>query len=327
MQPFRYLRAVDPAGAIATVAAESGAAFLAGGTELVNWLKDGLQTPSLLVDLNALPLAAVEVRPAGVRIGALARMSDVAQLPAIRDGYPVLSEALLAGASPQLRNAATIGGNLMQRTRCPYFRDVTFACNRRRPGSGCAAIGGVNRWHAIFGGSPHCIAVHPSDLAVALLALDAVVHTQGPAGTRAIPIADFHRLPGDAPERETALEHGELIVAVEVPATPFAGRSQYRKVRDRASYEFALVSAAIALDLADGTVRAARIALGGVAPKPWRAHAAEAALVGRPLDAAALDAAAAAAVADAQPTADNAFKVDLARRTLRSTLARLGAAA
>jgi xanthine dehydrogenase YagS FAD-binding subunit len=278
--------------------------------------------------VNALPLAAVEALPSGgVRIGALARMADVARHQLIREPYRVLAEALEAGASAQLRNMATMGGNLMQRTRCPYFRDVAFACNKRAPGSGCAAIGGVNRWHAILGTSDHCIAVHPSDAAVALAALEATVRVQGPAGERTIPFADFHRLPGDTPHVETALEHGELITAIDLPALPWARRSHYRKVRDRASYEFALVSAAVALDLADGRVRDARIALGGVGTKPWRAHAAEAALRGQPLDERTIAAAAEAAVAGATPRPDNAFKVELARRTLRSTIEQAAALA
>lgn len=325
MQPFAYTRAADAGAAVAAVAAEPGAAFIAGGTEMVNWLQDGLAAHSLLVDVNALPLAEVERLPGGgVRIGALARMADVARHPLIREPYRVLAEALEAGASAQLRNMASMGGNLMQRTRCPYFRDVAFACNKREPGSGCAAIGGVNRWHAILGTSDHCIAVHPSDLAVALVALDATVHLQGPGGERAIPFEQFHRLPGDTPHVETALQHGELITAIELPPLAWARRSHYCKVRDRASYEFALVSAAVALDLAEGRVRDARIALGGVATKPWRAHAAEATLRGQPLDERTLAAAAEAAVAGATPRPDNAFKVELARRTLRGTLAVVG---
>lgn len=326
MEPVAYARAGDAATAVALVAAEPGAAFIAGGTELVNWLQDGLVRHDLLVDVNALPLAQVEPLPdGGVRIGALARMSDVAEVPVIREEYPVLAEALLAGASAQLRNMASMGGNLMQRTRCPYFRDVAFtACNKRQPGSGCAALGGVNRWHAILGTSDHCIAVHPSDAAVALVALDAVVHVAGPAGARQIPIEEFHRLPGTTPHVETALAHGELITAIELPARPFARRSRYRKVRDRASYEFALVSAAVALDLADGVVRDARLALGGVGTRPWRAHAAEAVLRGQSLSDEVCARAAEAAVADATPRRDNAFKIELARRTVQHMLAQMG---
>jgi xanthine dehydrogenase YagS FAD-binding subunit len=325
MQPFAYLRATDPSGAVAAVAADPDAAFIAGGTELVNWLQDGLATHSLLVDVNALPLAEVEAQAGGgVRIGALARLADVARHPLIREPYRGLAEALEAGASAQVRNMATMGGNLLQRTRCPYFRDVAFGCNKRAPGSGCAALGGVNRWHAILGTSDHCIAVHPSDAAVALAALDATVHVQGPDGERAIPFEEFHRLPGDTPHVGSALRHGELITAIDLPPLPWAGRSHYRKVRDRASSEFALVSVAVALDLAAGRVRDVRIALGGVATKPWRAHAAEGALRGQPLDERSMAAAAAAALEGATPRPDNAFKVELARRTLRGTLSLLG---
>lgn len=325
MQTFAYARAGDPHEAAALVAADPRAQFIAGGTELVNWLQDGLVSADLLVDINRLPLADIAPLPdGGVRIGALAHMADVARAPAIRTAYPVLAEALEAGASPQLRNMATMGGNLMQRTRCPYFRDIAFACNKRAPGSGCAAIGGVNRWHALLGTSEHCIALHPSDAAVALVALDAVVQVEGPNGARAIPCAEFHRLPGDTPQIETALAHGELIVAIDLPALSWARRSHYRKVRDRASYEFALVSAAVALDLDGGTVRDARIAMGGLGTRPWRMHAAERTLRGQPLTAATMQAAARAAVADAQPRPDNAFKIELAQRTLRTALAQVG---
>jgi xanthine dehydrogenase YagS FAD-binding subunit len=324
MQSVSYLKPADPDAASAAVAAEPGAAFIAGGTELVNWMKDGIRTPSLLVDINALPLRRIEAGPEGLRIGALARMSDLAREPAVRRDYPALAEALEQGASAQLRNMASIGGNLMQRTRCPYFRETSFPCNKRAPGAGCAALSGEHRLHAIFGASEACLAVHPSDLAVALLALDAVVHTRGPAGERTIPLDDFFLLPGETPERETVIEHGELIVAVEVPAAPFAARSRYLKLRDRESYEFALVSVAAALELADGLVRSARIALGGVAPKPWRAQAAERVLIGRPLDDLAAAEAGAAAVRGAQPRRDNAFKVALVERVVIRALAEIG---
>ncbi len=324
MRPFRFVRAADAGSAIDALLREPESAFIAGGTELVNWMRDGICSPGVLVDINALPLATIDIRPEGLRIGALARMSDVAADPRIGREYRVLAEALLAGASPQIRNMATIGGNLLQRTRCPYFRDTAFACNKRVPGSGCSALGGENRWHAILGTSKQCIAVHPSDLAVALLALDAVVHTRRAAGERAIPIEALHLLPDETPERETVLEHGELIVAIEVPATPFSVRSRYCKIRDRASYEFALVSVAVALDLADGVVRDARIALGGVAPKPWRAQEAEDELRGRSLDEMTVTRAAEAAVRGAEPRTGNAFKVDLVKRTLIPVLAALG---
>jgi xanthine dehydrogenase YagS FAD-binding subunit len=324
VQTFAYTRAADSETAVERVAGEAGAAFIAGGTELVNWMKDGLQVSSLIVDINALPLKQIEVGSDGLRIGALVRMSDLARDAAVREGYPVLAEALEQGASAQLRNMASIGGNLMQRTRCPYFREVSFPCNKRQPGAGCSALDGEHRLHAIFGASEQCIAIHPSDLAVALAALDAVVQTRGPSGERAIPLGDFHRLPGDQPERDSVLEHGELITAVEVPASPFARRSHYLKVRDRESYEFALVSVAAALELIDDRVRSARIALGGVAHKPWRAVEAEAALVGRRLDWVSVTEAGAAAVRGAQPRRDNAFKIELAERAVIRALETIG---
>jgi xanthine dehydrogenase YagS FAD-binding subunit len=271
-----------------------------------------------------LPLTTIEVGQDILRIGALARMGDIAADPAVRDAFPVLAQALLSAASPQVRNMAAIGGNLLQRTRCPYFRVGDFACNRRDPGSGCAAIGGENRWHAIVGGSDHCIAVHPSDPAVALLALDAIVLTEGPRGPRRIPLAEFYLLPGDTPERETALEHGELIVAVELPVSPVARNSAYLKVRDRASFEFALVSVAAALHLEDGVVREARLALGGVAPVPWRAREADEALRNQSLNEDTIARAADAAVEGATPQPGNTFKVELARRAVVRALGVVG---
>ena len=327
MRPFSYLQASDEGAAVATVAKNPSASFVAGGTEMLNWMKDGIEEPDLLVDVNALPLKDVEARGHSVRIGAMCTMSDVASEPAVREAYPALAEALEASASPQLRNMATIGGNLLQRTRCPYFRETSFPCNKRSPGSGCSALGGEHRMHAILGASDACVAVHPSDLAVALVALDAVVHTRGADGERTIPIDDFYLLPGSAPERETVLQHGELIVGVEVPASPFAARSRYLKVRERASYEFALVSTAVAIELVDGTVSSARVALGGVAPKPWRARAAEEVLVGDRLDAATIAAAGAVAVRGARPLRDNAFKVRLAERAVVRALSEIGGAA
>lgn len=324
MHPFGYVRAAEENLAITTVAPDSRASFLAGGTDLVDLMKDGVFSPELLVDINQLPLTRVEARPDGVRIGALARNSDVADDPTIRDRYPVLSEALLAGASPQLRNMATIGGNLMQRTRCYYFRDTAMSCNKRLLGSGCPAIEGYNRIHAILGTSSSCIATHPSDMAVALVALDAVVHARGPNGERSIPITDFHLLPGDTPERETVLEHGELITAVELPSSGFAVRSHYLKVRDRASYEFALVSVAVAVEVEAGIIRSARVALGGVATKPWRAYEAEQILVEAPLDESTFTAAAAAAVRGAVPYQYNSFKVELTKRAIVSALLHTG---
>jgi xanthine dehydrogenase YagS FAD-binding subunit len=327
VRPFSYLQASDEGAAVATVAENPSASFVAGGTEMLNWMKDGIEEPDLLVDVNALPFKDVEARGHSVRIGAMCRMSDVASEPAVREAYPALAEALEASASPQLRNMAMIGGNLLQRTRCPYFRETSFPCNKRSPGSGCSALAGEHRMHAILGASDACVAVHPSDLAVALVALDAVVHTRGPDGERTIPIDDFYLLPGSAPERETVLQHGELIVGVEVPASPFAARSRYLKVRERASYEFALVSTAVAIELVDGTVSSARVALGGVAPKPWRARAAEEVLVGDRLDAAAIAAAGAVAVRGARPLRDNAFKVRLAERAVVRALSEIGGAA
>lgn len=319
MKPFRYERAADAAGAVATVAAHPGAAFLGAGTNLVDHLKLGIASPDLLVDVSRLPLDQVEERDGGgLRVGATVRNADLAAHPAVRSRYPVLSQALLSGASGQLRNLATTGGNLLQRTRCAYFQDPSAPCNKRDPGSGCAALEGWTRYHAILGASSHCVAVHPSDMAVAMTALDAEVVTLGPDGERRIPVTAFHRLPGDAPHRDTVLRHGELITAVELPALPYATRSRYRKVRDRASYAFALVSVAVALDLEDDgrTVREARIALGGIAHKPWRAERAEEALRGLPATEENCRAAAEAETADAHPLRDNAFKVPLVHNTL-----------
>jgi xanthine dehydrogenase YagS FAD-binding subunit len=326
MKPFSYSRASDVGAAVAEVATEPGAAFIAGATELANWMKIGIQEPTRLVDINALPIGDISAGPDGLRLGGLARMSDVAATPAIRQVYPVLSEALERGASAQIRNMGTMGGNLLQRTRCPYFRETSYPCNKRQPGSGCAALNGPHRLHAIFGASDACIAVHPSDLAVALVALDAVVHTRSSKGERAIPIGELYLPPGDTPVRETILEHGELIVAVEIPAAPFAARSHYLKLRDRESYEFALVSVAACLDLdgPDKMVRAARIALGGVAYTPWRARAAEDALVGKRLTEATIAAAGAAAVQGAQPRRDTGFKVTLAERAVVRALTTIG---
>jgi xanthine dehydrogenase YagS FAD-binding subunit len=326
VKAFEYaaVRSVDEA--IAQVGADRNATFVAGATELVNWMKDGIQSPTRLVDINALPLTEVIVRAEGVRLGSLARMSDVAAMAALRQAYPVLTQALELGASPQIRNMGTIGGNLLQRTRCPYFRETSFACNKRQPGSGCAALSGEHRLHAIFGASGACIAVHPSDLAVALCALDAIVHTRGPAGERAIPLDRLYLAPGDTPQQETVLDHGELILAVVVPANACAAHSVYIKVRERASYEFALVSAAACLDLVGEThiVRSARVVLGGVAFKPWRAFAAEDALVGQPLTEWSIAAAGAESVTRARPLDGNAFKVPLAERAVIRALTTIG---
>ena len=321
MNPFRYERAADPHNAITKLTASPRGAYLGGGTNLVDLMKLGVATPDLLVDVAHLPYDRIVVRPdGGVNIGAAVKNSDLAAHRTIRTHYPVLSQALLSGASGQLRNLASTGGNLLQRTRCLYFQDVTKPCNKREPGSGCSAREGYHRNLAILGASEACIATHPSDMAVALAALDAIVYVQGPGGERVIPLVDFHRLPGDQPQQDTALQHGDLITSVEIPASPFAARSAYRKVRDRASYAFALVSVAAALDVADGTVRDVRLALGGVAHKPWRATRAEAALRGAPATAESFGRAADEELAHAQPLAQNAFKVTLARNVIVRTL-------
>jgi len=300
--------------------------LLAGGTSVVDYMRVGVFSPLTLIDINALPLSDVtELSDGTMRVGAMVRNSDLAHNETIRARYPVLSQALLAGASGQLRNMATTGGNLLQRTRCFYFRDTAMRCNRREPGSGCSAIDGQNRGHAILGTSDACIATHPSDMAVALVALDARVRILGPNRERVIPLAELHRLPDDHPEIETTLEQGELITVVEIPPLPFAVHSLYLKVRDRASFAFALASAAVALDVEDGIIRDARIALGGVATKPWRSPEAEDALRGRSAGMESYRAAAEAALAGAKPRRDNGFKVELARRTLVRALMRLEA--
>lgn len=322
MKEFAYERAHDADGAVAALAATPGARYLGGGTNLVDLMRLGVESPDKLVDVSRLPhdrIAATD--DGGLRIGAAVRNADVAVDATVRERYPVLSQALLAGASGQLRNLATVGGNLLQRTRCAYFQDVSKPCNKRRPGSGCPARGGDHRNLAILGHSEACVATHPSDMAVALAALDAVVHVRGAAGERAIAFTDFHRLPGAEPQHDTVLEPGELIVAVELPPLPLARRSRYRKVRDRASFSFAVVSAAVAVDVVDGTVRDARVALGGVAHVPWRARRAETALRGAPATEEAFARAAEAELGAARPLRDNAFKVPLARNVLVRTLA------
>jgi xanthine dehydrogenase YagS FAD-binding subunit len=321
MREFTFARATSPAQA-ATIAAAPGTHFIAGGTNLLDLMKLQVETPSKLVDINRLPLDQIEDTTAGgLRIGALVRNSDLAADIRVRQHYGVLSRALLAGASPQLRNMATTGGNLLQRTRCSYFYDLSMPCNKRTPGSGCAALAGINRSHAILGISDHCIATHPSDMAVAMRALDAVVETLDASGrTRNIPIADFHRLPGETPQIETVLRQGEIITAVTLPPTP-PGVQVYRKVRDRASYAFALVSVAAIVATTNGRISAARLAFGGIASKPWRVPAAEAALVGAAPDAHAFDAAATAVLAGARGHGGNDFKTALVRRTLHAVLA------
>jgi xanthine dehydrogenase YagS FAD-binding subunit len=312
MKTFTYTRAGDVGEALAALSSP-GTQLMAGGTELVNWLKEGIATPDQVVDITGLPLDSISAS-GPLRIGALARMSDVATHPVVQQDYPVLRDSLLRAASAQLRNMATIGGNLLQRTRCAYFRsDTPLPCNKREPGSGCSALSGDTSGQAIFGWSDSCVATHPSDLAVALAALDAVVVVVGPAGERRIPAVSFHRLPGDTPEINTELASDELIIAVEIPSP--APRSHYLKVRERVSYEFAVVSAAAVLSLDGDTITAARIALGGVAHRPWRLTAAESALAGVSIsDRNALADAVALSFADARPLADNGYKVTLAQR-------------
>ncbi len=316
MRPFTYTRASDEEGALAR-GRDPEVRYLAGGTTLIDLMRLDVMRPRSLVDIAALPLGKVEAYAGGVRIGAMVRNSDLAHHPLVSSDYPALREALLSGASPQLRNMATVGGNVMQRTRCSYFRDTGAPCNKREPGAGCGAIGGYTRMHAVLGGSEHCIAVHPSDMCVALVALDAVVHSRMPDGARrSTPFEAFHTLPGDEPHVETLLLPGELITHVDLPASAFAARSHYVKVRDRASYAFALASAAVALDVHDGVVRDARVALGGVATKPWRSRDAERALVGKPAKVDTYRSAAAAALNGAVGRGHNEFKIELARRTL-----------
>jgi len=331
MDPFTLSRADDPAKAIAAHAQDPQLAFIAGGTDLIGLMKDRAALPDRLLDINGLPdMARIEALPdGGLHIGALARMSDVAADAAVRRCFPVIAESLLFAASGQLRNMASMGGNIMQRTRCAYFRDEDdLPCNKRRPRSGCSALHGLNRNHAIFGWSESCVATNPSDVAVALAALDATIVVRGTAGERAIPSTDFHPLPGDAPERDNALGRGDLIVSIEVPACAEGRASHYLKIRDRQSYEFALVSAAAAVATDGRSIRSARLALGGVAHKPWRLRAAETALRGASLDDIdTLRAAIARSFTDARPLADNAFKVELAQRVALRALQTAGARA
>jgi xanthine dehydrogenase YagS FAD-binding subunit len=322
MEPFTLSTPTDLAGAIAAIGTPGGATtgsaakFIAGGTDLVQLMKDLVEQPRHLVDLERLPLRAVELAATRTRIGALATMSDVADDAALAARHPLIAQALLASAAPQLRNMATIGGNMLQRTRCVYFRNTAFPCNKRVPGSGCPAIAGDNRMLAIFGGSALCVATHPSDLAVALVALDASLELTGPGGSRTVALADFHLVPGTTPQHETVLRPGEIITSVSVPAGAAGQRSHYLKVRDRASFEFALVSAAVVVALDQGRITRARVAMGGVGPKPWRLPAVEAALVGEPATRAAFTAAAAKAAEGAHALADNGFKIVLMQRAL-----------
>jgi xanthine dehydrogenase YagS FAD-binding subunit len=327
MKIFEFARPADARSAVATAAqartAQQGAdvRFIAGGTTLVDLMKLNVETLGRVLDINRLPFDKIESTPdGGLRIGATVRNSDLANHPTVRRDYPVLSQALLNGASAQLRNMATTAGNLLQRTRCMYFRDTAMPCNKREPGTGCPAISGTNRMLAVLGTSEHCIASHPSDMCVAMAALEATIHVQGPKSSRAIAFADFHLLPGDTPQRETVLEPGDLITHVTLPAPVKGSKQLYLKLRDRASYEFALASAAVVISVAGGNVTHARIALGGVGTKPWRSQEAEAALVGQPGDQANFRKAAEAAMREAKPQSQNGFKIELAKRCLTHAL-------
>lgn len=314
---FDYFRATDIADAVRRIAADTGARVIAGGTNLIDLMKEDVERPSRLIDISRLPLKAVEEIAGGVvRIGALVANSDLAWHPLVEQRYPMLSSAIMAGASPQLRNMATTGGNLLQRTRCHYFYDPATPCNKREPGGGCPARDGLNRMHAILGASDACVATHPSDMCVALAALEAVVRVAGPTGERAIPFADFHRLPGETPQRDTNLRPDEIVTAIELPPKGFALNHTYLKIRDRHSYAFALVSVAAGLELDGGVIRDARLALGGVAAKPWRDREAEAALRGQPPGPAAFAQAAELVLRDARGLAQNSFKIELARRAI-----------
>ena len=326
MNPFDYVRPDQPDRAIDALSQSTNAKFLAGGTNLIDLMKDGVEQPARLIDINRLPLKSIEQLPdGGLRLGALAHNSDTANHPLVRQFYPLLSQAILSGASPQLRNMATNGGNLLQRTRCYYFMDVGFSqCNKRAPGSGCGAIGGVNRIHAILGTSDQCIATHPSDMCVALAALQAKIRVRGVNGERTIPIGEFHRLPGDTPQMDTNLHPDELVLSIDLPQSPYASHSHYLKLRDRASYEFALVSVAAALEFNGDVIRTARIALGGVAHKPWRSEVAEQILADNKATPALFREAADRVLEGAKPYRDNAFKVELAKRAIVRALSIAG---
>jgi xanthine dehydrogenase YagS FAD-binding subunit len=316
MDVFRYSQARTVDGAL-----RAGGTFLAGGTTLVDLMKLNVLQPQSVVDINGLPLDRVEALPGGgLRVGALVRNSDLANHETVKKNYTVLSEALLSGASPQLRNMATTGGNLLQKTRCYYYRDVNYACNKRQPGSGCAALDGFNRIHAVLGGSEHCVATNPSDMAVAMMALEATVHTQGSKGERSIALDEFYLVPGSTPDRENVLAPGELITQVTLPALASGTRSVYLKLRDRQQYEFALASAAVVIQVSGGNIQRARIAFGGVGTKPWRSREAEKALEGQQAGTEVFRRAADAAMADAKPLKYNAFKIELAKRALVRTL-------
>lgn len=326
MKPFSYTRAENLGDAVAALAANPLARVLAGGTNLVDLMKYDVMRPSAIIDINRLPLKEIEDLPdGGLRIGALVSNTALAYDARVMGGYPLLSSAILAGASPQLRNAATTGGNLLQRTRCYYFYDPSTACNKREPGSGCSAIGGVNRIHAVLGASEHCIATHPSDMCVALAALAAVVEVEGPEGRRDIPFAEFHRLPGDHPERDNTLKHGEIVTAVRLEGNHFTTHHSYLKLRDRLSYAFALVSVAAALDIEDGKIIDIRVALGGVAHKPWRDSLAEAEFAGRPATATTFAAVADRLLVGAQGQGDNDFKIPMAHKAIARALCQAAA--
>lgn len=327
MKTFEFIRPADSAAAITTAAraktAQQGAEvrYVAGGTTLIDLMKLNVETPARLLDINRLPLDKIETTSeGGLKIGATVRNSDLANHPTVKRDYAALSQAILAGASAQLRNMATTAGNLLQRTRCPYYRDPAMPCNKREPGTGCPAITGTNRTLAVLGTSEHCIATNPSDMCVAMAALEATIHVQGPKGARAIPFGDFHLLPGNTPHRETVLEPGDLITHVTLPTPVKDSKQLYLKLRDRASYEFALASAAVVISVAGQNVTRARVALGGVGTKPWRSHEAEAALVGQPANGANFRKAAEAALRDAKPQSHNRFKIELARRCLAHAL-------
>jgi xanthine dehydrogenase YagS FAD-binding subunit len=323
MRPFDYIRASDPDTAVRAVAANAQARFLGGGTNILDLMKEDVERPTALVDISRTNLAEIRETPTGLTIGALATNTTTANHPVVRRDFPLLTQAIVAGASGQLRNMATNGGNLLQRTRCEYFYDTAMPCNKRDPGSGCGAREGLNRMHAILGWSDKCVATYPGDMANALYALDAVVRVRTPGGgDRTIRIDDFHRLPGDEPQRDTTLQHGELITAIELPRSSFAANSYYLKVRDRASYAFALVAVAAALQMEGDTIRQARVVLGGVAHKPWRSREAEAALVGQRAGEASFRRAADLALAGARPLAHNGYKVELGKRAVVRALMR-----
>ena len=323
MKPFKYTRATGATAAARAVSESSGVKFLGGGTNLLDLMREGVESPSELIDITTLKLNQIRAANGGVSIGALAKNTDTANHPLIRRDYPLLTQAILAGASPQIRNMATNGGNLLQRTRCTYFYDVSMPCNKRNPGTGCGALEGINRNHAVFGWSDKCIAVHPSDMCVALLALDAVVKVQdGTGNERSIPFSEFHRLPGDAPEKDNSLKHGELITSIELPRSNFAPNSYYLKIRDRSSYAFALVSVAVGIEMSGNVVKNTRIAMGGVAHKPWRAAEAEKYLAGKPASDENFRSAAEAEMRAAKPFEHNTFKVELGKRAIVHALRR-----